>query len=799
MQLMQESWRSLLNGMLEAVCLVEPATLQILQVNHACEILYGKSAAKIVGQSIKEWIDTPEDVFFWDGVAQGHHDNIESETLLRRANGELRYVLRKVSQLAIDDQAFVYVIAYQDCTGERAVEKELEQIIGELRATLESTVDGILVTDHQNAIRGYNQKFSQLFQLPQHLLVRRNDDAVYAWVSNMAEDAASYRRHWQTLQSSNQLEVREQLRLKNGTVLECVALPQFARGESIGRVYSFRDITERLLLEREMHIATRVFNHAPEGIFVADAGFVVRAANPAFNQLTLCESSGTLLLDDLFTCDDSREALLQWRKTVKNREQWQGELWVRQSTGNAIPCHVSMVKLDANEDSAEHYVGFIQDMTDAVAAKKRIEELAYQDALTGLPNRVTLNERFQFVLQQSQRNQGQFAVLFMDLDRFKNINDSLGHAFGDTLLKTVAERLMTCVRQVDMVARLGGDEFVLLLSDTHQRGAEITARRILDALGHVIHIGELSVNVSTSIGIALFPEDGDSMDELIKNADSAMYSVKERGRDDFRFYQKEMNIGLLSKVKLDTAIRQAIERESFSVHYQPLICINSKKIVGAEALLRWRHADMGNVSPAQFIPVAEESGSIVPLGKWVLKQACLQGVQWKDLGFNVVMSVNVSVSQFHQSSFIDTVLSTLAETGLPPELLELELTESMLVNDVEEAITKLSILNAKGVRVSIDDFGTGYSSFMYLKRFPVQKLKIDRSFIRLVPHNAIDTAIVSAIISMSKSLGLAVVAEGVETVEQRDYLSQLNCEQLQGFWFSPAVEASAFERLLAHQ
>ena len=628
MQLMQDSWRAFLDSMLDAVCLVDPSSLTIVQVNSACELLYGKSAAKIVGQSIKEWLDTPEDVFFWDGVAAGHHDNIESETLLRRSNGELRYVLRKITQLPINDQCFYYVVAYHDCTGERAVEKELEQIIGELRATLESTVDGILVTDHQDAIRGYNQKFSQLFHLPKHLLVRRNDEAVYAWVSSMAEDEALYKRHWQTLQTSTQLETREQLRLKNGTILECVALPQFARGEAIGRVYSFRDITERLLLEREMRIATRVFNHAPEGIFVADAGFVVRAANPAFNQLTLCDSDGSLLLDDLFTSDDAREALLHWRNTVKDREQWQGELWLRQATGGAVPCHVSMVKLEADTGSAEQYVGFIQDMTDAVAAKKRIEELAYQDALTGLPNRITLKERFHFVLQQSQRNEGHFAVLFLDLDRFKNINDSLGHAFGDKLLKTVAERLLTCIRQVDMVARLGGDEFVVLLSDTHQRGAEIAARRILTSLSHVIQIGELAVNVSTSIGVALFPEDGDSMDELIKNADSAMYSVKERGRDDFRFYQKEMNIGLLSRVKLDAAIRQALEREQFEVHYQPLICIRSKKIVGAEALLRWRHADMGVVSPAQFIPIAEESGVIVPLGKWVLRRACLQGIQW---------------------------------------------------------------------------------------------------------------------------------------------------------------------------
>jgi diguanylate cyclase (GGDEF)-like protein len=403
-------------------------------------------------------------------------------------------------------------------------------------------------------------------------------------------------------------------------------------------------------------------------------------------------------------------------------------------------------------------------------------------------------------INMSSRDNEGFALLFIDLDRFKHINDSLGHLFGDKVLIEIADRIRGCLRQVDTAARLGGDEFLLLLHRVDARGAETTAKRILDSLSQPIRIDEMALTVTCSIGIALYPADGVTMDDLVKNADAAMYHVKERGRSAFRFYQRQMNVGLLSRMKLDHDMRLAladtVTGQGFRVYYQPQIDFLSGDVIGAEALVRWRHAELGDVSPVQFIPVAEETGVIVAIGEFVMREAVSQCAQWNAQGLSLMVAVNVSALQFQQADFVADVARVLADHDLPPFLLELELTESILIQDVDETMKRLEALSSLGVKLAIDDFGTGYSSLSYLKRFPINKLKIDRSFVDDLPDDESDVGIVNAIIQMANALHLTTIAEGVETEQQHAFLAAAGCQEFQGYLFSPAVDAAAFVDLV---
>jgi diguanylate cyclase (GGDEF)-like protein len=397
----------------------------------------------------------------------------------------------------------------------------------------------------------------------------------------------------------------------------------------------------------------------------------------------------------------------------------------------------------------------------------------------------------------AQRDGSSFALLFLDLDRFKHINDSLGHHFGDRVLIDVAERIKSCLRQVDTVARLGGDEFVMLGHQADAAGAEATARRVIEAMARPFMLDGLSFTVTCSIGIALYPNDGTSMDELVRHADKAMYSVKEGGGAGYRFHLPRKDVDLRTRMRIDHAMRQALAQGRFRLHFQPQVHLTSGRVVGAEALLRWHDPEMGEMSPAEFIPVAEESGFIVAIGEWVVGEAVRQAAQWRARGMRLVVAVNVSALQFHKPGFVDSVSRVLSESDLPPQWLELELTESILIQDAQEALTRLEALARLGVRLSIDDFGTGYSSLAYLKRVPIGQLKIDRSFVDGLPGDDSDVAIVRAIIDMGRALHLQVIAEGVETEAQRQFLERAGCDLYQGFLFAPALDAPSFERLAA--
>jgi diguanylate cyclase (GGDEF)-like protein/PAS domain S-box-containing protein len=444
------------------------------------------------------------------------------------------------------------------------------------------------------------------------------------------------------------------------------------------------------------------------------------------------------------------------------------------------------------------YRGVSRDITERKRAEQRIQYLATHDELTGIPNRAKFSRMLNLAIESARRNDGKFAVLFIDLDRFKIINDSLGHAPGDALLKETAARLSQVLRSSDVVARLGGDEFVVLVEELNGiEQVKTVAREILSAIVKPVNLMGQECRVTASIGISMYPADGQDEQSLMKNADVAMYCAKDEGKNNFRFYSRDIIGQSIERLMLETSLRHALERNEFFLHYQPKKDLATGQITGVEALLRWDHPELGLVLPAQFIPLAEDTGLIVPIGKWVLETACAQNMAWQRQGLlPMCMAVNLSTRQFADENLLKDIAVALQESGLAPEFLELEITESMVMPNAEQAIKLLAAIKQMGVRLAIDDFGTGYSSMALMKRFPIDTLKIDRSFIREISLNAEDNAIAEAIIGMGKALGLTIVAEGVETPEQETFLRDHGCDEIQGYYFSKPVSPDEFAELL---
>lgn len=792
-------WQVLLAAMLEAVWLVDPLSLRILAVNPAACALLDLTEAELLGKPVIELAATPEDQFFWEDVAAGLSNEIHSETMVRTNHGVPIPVERRVMRLPVSDGNNLYLVSLQDLRQQRRIEESHERLMAELRATLESTADGILVTDLAGSVRNYNRHFARLWDMPEELLMQRNDRALYQYLANCVVDREAYEARMLEIEQSRPIQATDVLELHSGRLLERVTLPQYSRGRSIGRVFSFRDITQRVDAESRQRLAAKVFESSLDAIFITGADFLILAVNPVCERLlqtTQQQLIGTPARD-LFHEPLDPGLFARVERKLAEEGFWEGDAWSSQASRATFAVQISWVLLRDERGAVLNTIAFFKDNTERIAAQQRIEQLAYSDVLTGLPNRLLLSQRVEFSLNIAERNGGRFAILFLDLDRFKNINDSLGHLFGDRVLVEVAQRAGQALRDVDTLSRLGGDEFLVFLHDADAYGAEIAARRILEVLARPFQVDEMSFSVGCSIGVALYPEDGRTLDELIKCADIAMYRVKEHGRGNFRFYQPQMNVDLLSRMKMDHAMRQAMEKGLFRLHYQPQIALDGGRLLGVEALIRWTDAEFGNVSPALFIPLAEETGFIVAIGNWVLGEAVRQATIWQLADQAVTVSINVSASQFQQADFVERVERAILSARLRPGLLELELTESILVKDVDETLARLHKLARLGVGMSIDDFGTGYSSLAYLKKFPISKLKIDRSFVMGLPNDESDRAIVSATIGMARALGLSVVAEGVETVAQREYLAALECESFQGFLCSPGLPADEFDRLRA--
>jgi diguanylate cyclase (GGDEF)-like protein/PAS domain S-box-containing protein len=466
--------------------------------------------------------------------------------------------------------------------------------------------------------------------------------------------------------------------------------------------------------------------------------------------------------------------------------------------GSEVPIEDSVAPIHDREGRPTGAVIVFRDVSVARAMALEMTHSAQHDFLTGMPNRMLLNDRVNQAIAWAQRHSKKVAVLFLDLDGFKHINDSLGHPTGDRLLQSVAKRLVDCVRGSDTVSRQGGDEFVVLLTEVVQsEDAAITARRMLQTVAQAHSIDQHDLHVTTSIGVSVFPDDGQDAETLIKNADTAMYQAKENGRQSYQFFKPAMNVRAVERQSIEESLRRALEREEFLVHYQPKINLKTGDITGAEALIRWKHPVRGLVPPSDFIPIAEDCGLIVPIGNWVLREACKQARTWMDAGLPLAtMAVNISAMEFRDEDFLDGVFRILQQTGLDPAALELELTESVLMKRAESTQSILKMLRGSGIQLAVDDFGTGYSSLSYLRKFPIDALKIDQSFIRQITTAPDETTIVTAVISMGRSLKLRVVAEGVENQEELAFLQAHQCDEAQGYYFSRPVLPEQFATLL---
>lgn len=609
------------------------------------------------------------------------------------------------------------------------------------------------------------------------------------------------------------------LRIQHTTVISIEAREEETSYLALFAIQDYTDILSHLqnhqnlqdLLQREkdaqsqtaeqLRLATRFCQNSNEAMVITDRQGTILDVNNAFCRITGYSREEVLgKTNRILKSGRHDETFYQemWR-AVTEAGQWQGEIWDRHKDGNIYLKWITISGILDEEGQTTHYMGISTDLTGIKQTEERLQQIVHHDALTGLANRVLLRDRLKQAIHFAHRYRQCVGVLIMDLDGFKTVNDTLGHSLGDMLLMEAARRISSCVRSSDTVARLGGDEFTVVLPEVGAaENVAVVAQKIITAIAEPFFLEGHEIYLTTSVGISTYPQEGDTCESLMKHADSAMYYAKERGKNNYQFFRKDMSGNISEKLEIGTKLRRSIVNNELFLHYQPRVDLRSGRIVGLEALIRWKHTKDGLIMPARFIPVAEETGMIVPIGEWVLREVCRQNIQWERSEMGPLrISVNLSARQFHHHDIQGTVEGVLQETGMSPKLLELEITESILMYNVDEAIQTMRRLKQMGISLSIDDFGIGYSSLNYLKRFPIDVLKIDRSFIIDLTRNSEDEAVVNTIIALAKNLKLKVVAEGVETESQIDFLLRTSCDEIQGFFFSKPLSPDELEIFLA--
>jgi diguanylate cyclase (GGDEF)-like protein/PAS domain S-box-containing protein len=702
--------------------------------------------------------------------------------------------------LVFDSQKVLFNSS-RDITGRKHIESQLL-----LHSTiLENVAEGVfLIRSSDSVIVFTNPQFDKMFGYLKGELVGQHVSVVNASTEKSPKEVAEAIN--KALKKKGKWQGEVQSKRKDGSIFWTDANVSTFNHSDFGKVWVAvqDDITERKLAENLQRIAATAFE-SQEGIMVTDANKNILRVNAAFTAITGYTSEEAVgQTPRLITSGRQDKIFYESMWTHLNQTgTWEGEIWNRRKNGEVYPEHLTITAVKDTDGIITNYVATLTDITLSKAASDEIKHLAFYDPLTHLPNRRLLMDRLQQALAASARSGLSGALLFLDLDHFKTLNDTLGHDVGDLLLQQVAERLNNCVREGDTVARIGGDEFVVLLESLDKQEieaaahTEAVAQKILTVLGYPYHLGTYEHHSTTSLGATVFNDHEAGLEALLKQADIAMYQSKIEGRNTLRFYDPKMQEAITTRVDMERDLRQAIDQQQFQLYYQ--MQVNSMgQPLGAETLIRWIHPERKMIPPLQFIPLAEETGLILPIGQWVLETACAQlGVWHQNVNSqDLILSVNVSAKQFHQANFVTQVQETIRRHGIDPKKLKLELTESMLVRDIDDIIEKMNVLSQMGVRFSLDDFGTGFSSLQYLKKLPLSQLKIDQSFVRDIVTDKSDQAIVRTIIAMAYNLDINVIAEGVETDEQRKFLLDYGCTHYQGYLFGKPVPIDEFEASL---
>jgi len=742
---------------------------------------------------------TPPEVYreLWATVLAGRQWH--GELLNRKKSGELIWENTWISPLTGEDGGISHFITVKEDITRR---KEVEAKMRMLSLALEHSPASVVITDRNGAIEYVNPKFTEVSGYASAEAIGKNPRIL----SSGLTPAETYRELWARISSGNEWSGEVLNRNKKGELFwesERIAPITDHQGEITHFVALKQDISKRRQAEAALHLSNSAIEASSNGIIVMDAQSANRPivyANPAFGQMTGYDQADFLGKDicRLLGCQEEAALSDYLSSALHQGERRCSVVPSRRKDGTPFWNEFTITVVRNAEESVSHYVGVLSDVTGRIEYEEQLAHQATHDDLTGLPNRSLLMDRIEQAIANAHRYGHSAAVLLVDLDHFKYINDSLGHAAGDQVVQEVAKRLSSCAREGDTVARMGGDEFVLVLN--HVEDEQDVARvleRIVDSNSEPMLIEGRKLHVTSSLGVSLFPKDGDNAENLLRYADTAMYHAKVQGRDGYWFYTADMNIRMMERLTLEDNLRHAIENREFVLHYQPQVDIRTGQIVGAEALVRWQSPTLGMIPPGKFIPLAEETGLIIPIGDWVLKSACEQLKRWQVAGLTGIrVAVNISALQFRQKLFTDRVRTLLDESQLDAANLELEITESMLMHDVEDAIAILRGLKAMDLHLSLDDFGTGYSSLSYLKRFPIDVLKLDQSFVRDILVDSDDATIAKTVITLGHNLNLKVVAEGVETAEQCSFLEKHDCDLVQGYYFSRPLPVDAFEQFL---
>ena len=687
-----------------------------------------------------------------------------------------------------------FVTSYTDITERKQAEARIVRLLDEQRLIFDNAHVGI-VWVRQRVILSCNKRMADmfLFATPQQM----EGELTRIFYVTQTQWQQVGEEMYRDLERKGFAQSECEMRRQDGSAIWIMLTgrPLDQADVAAGSIWVYTDITEKRQQEAQLLLAERVFAHSSEALLITDRAGVIINVNKAFSLITgYPREEAVGQTPRILKSNRHNEAFYRTMWTsVAEKGSWEGEVWDQRKGGEIYPKWLSITVVRDSHGDILNYIGCFSDITERKAAQEKIEYLAHHDALTSLPNRLLLRDRFVHAREQARRTGRSIAFMFLDLDHFKRINDSLGHRIGDDLLIAAVKRLRSCLRECDTLSRQGGDEFILILNDIDgKETAAKVAEKIITSLNQAFEIGLHSLNTSVSIGIALSPLDGDDFDSLLQKSDTAMYVSKERMRGTFSFFHQAMDDSAKRRLDLSNSLRRALSAKQFQLVYQPQVYADSGRVFGAEALLRWYPEDRAPISPTEFIPLAEEIGMILPIGEWVIGQACEQARRWRDDGLNCRIAVNVSGVQIYRDDIVAAVQRAARCAGISPELIQVELTESTLIEDSLLVQDAISGLKAIGASVAIDDFGTGYSSLAYLKRFRVDKLKIDRSFIADACSNEESAAMTRAVISIAHSLNMRSIAEGVETPEQLAFIRQAGCNEVQGYFYSQPLATADF-------